>query len=219
MIILENVTKIFNETKPNQFIALKDINLHIQKNQFVILEGISGSGKSTLLSIIASYLKPTSGNIKVCNKQIAKLPDIHLSKFRANCIGFVFQSYNLFDNLTVHENLIASVLIASKTIKNPKEHIDKILKKTNIKHKEYELVQNLSGGEKQRVAFARALVNDPQIILCDEPTASLDVAHTQNLLDILKQLHKDGKTIIVATHDPIFRSLNNIASTIFMGKF
>jgi len=208
MIIIKNLNKIFNENRSNKFHGLKDISLEIQKNELVVLKGVSGSGKSTLLSIIASFMKPTSGLVEVKGEAIAKLPDTHISTFRLENIGFVFQSFNLFENLTVKQNIMAALIPLGYSNDKCEKLIDDVLELINIKHKKEQIVSNLSGGEKQRTAIARALVNHPDIILCDEPTAALDNTNSLILLDIIKQLKALGKTIIIATHDPIFDTID-----------
>jgi len=205
-----NLNKIYNENKPNQFCALKNININIKSNDLVLFKGGSGSGKSTLLSIIASFTKPTSGDVVVLEEQIAKLPDEHISNFRLNNIGFVFQDFNLFEQLTVMQNLIPSLVLNKLSPKQIEQKIDTVLKIANIIHKKQEIVSNLSGGEKQRVAIARALVNEPDIILCDEPTANLDYENSLLFIEIIKELKRLNKTIIIATHDPIFDNLEII---------
>ncbi|GGD31086.1 ABC transporter ATP-binding protein [Malaciobacter pacificus] len=214
MIEIKNLNKIFNEDKKNQFHALKDINLKINSNSCVILKGISGSGKSTLLSILATLSKPTNGEIIIDGESIAKLPDIHASNFRANKIGFIFQSYNLFNELNVYQNVSIPLVPLNLSNKQLDEKTSKALKIANISHKKDELVYNLSGGEKQRCAIARALVNNPDIILCDEPTANLDLENSKKFIEALRSLKKLNKTIIVATHDPIFDDLDFVDEVI-----
>lgn len=216
MIKLNYISKIHNIKQQNQFIALNNINLEIQQNSCTILKGISGSGKSTLLSIISGMSKPTSGDVIIQDEFIAKLPDIHLSNFRKEHMGVVFQSFNLFEELSVYENLFASLIISKE--KNYELKIDKILAKLGILKKKYQLVYNLSGGEKQRVAIARALINDPDILLFDEPTSSLDHQNSLNFIEIIKLLKKESKTIIIATHDPIFNDLDFINEIIHINE-
>ncbi|MBY0541027.1 MAG: ABC transporter ATP-binding protein, partial [Campylobacterales bacterium] len=194
--------------------ALKNINLEIKNSSCVILKGISGSGKSTLLSIIGTLLKPTNGSIEVENENIAKLPDLHASRFRAKELGFIFQSYNLFDTLSVKDNVAIALIPVGFNQKQIDEMVLKALELANISHKKDELVYNLSGGEKQRCAIARAIVNNPKIILCDEPTANLDYANSIIFIETLKILKNLNKTIIVATHDPIFDNLNFVDDVI-----
>ncbi|MCG3672818.1 ABC transporter ATP-binding protein [Aliarcobacter butzleri] len=208
MIKIKNLNKIFYENTNKEFYALKDINLNIKKSSCVVLKGVSGSGKSTLLSLIATLQKPTSGEIVVENESIAKLPDFHASNFRARKIGFIFQSFNLFNELSVKDNISLPLIPLGFSQKQIDEKVINTLKLANILHKKDELVSNLSGGEKQRCAIARALVNDCEIILCDEPTANLDYENSKNFIEILKELKELKKTIIIATHDPIFDNLD-----------
>lgn len=208
MIKITNLNKIFNENTKREFHSLKNINLEIKTSSCVILKGISGSGKSTLLSIIGTLLKPTSGEIKIDDESIAKLPDLHASNFRAKKLGFIFQSYNLFNELSVKENISIPLIPLGYSQKEIDVMCLNALKLANIEHKKDELVFNLSGGEKQRCAIARALVNNPDIILCDEPTANLDYDNSIQFIESLKNLKKLNKTIIVATHDPIFEKLD-----------
>jgi putative ABC transport system ATP-binding protein len=208
MIKITNLNKIFNENTKKEFHALKDINIEIETSSCIILKGISGSGKSTLLSIIGTLLKPTSGDIKIDNESIAKLPDLHASNFRAKKLGFIFQSYNLFNELSVKDNISIPLIPLGFSQKEINTMTLKALILANIDHKKDELVYNLSGGEKQRCAIARALVNNPDIILCDEPTANLDYDNSINFIESLRKFKKLNKTIIVATHDPIFEKLD-----------
>ncbi|BAK71626.1 ABC transporter ATP-binding protein [Aliarcobacter butzleri] len=216
MIKIKNLNKIFYENTNKEFYALKDINLNIKKSSCVVLKGVSGSGKSTLLSLIATLQKPTSGEIVVENESIAKLPDFHASNFRARKIGFIFQSFNLFNELSVKDNISLPLIPLGFSQKQIDEKVINTLKLSNILHKKDELVSNLSGGEKQRCAIARALVNNCEIILCDEPTANLDYENSKNFIEILKELKELKKTIIIATHDPIFDNLDFVDSEILI---
>ncbi|MFW3345527.1 ABC transporter ATP-binding protein [Aliarcobacter butzleri] len=216
MIKIKNLNKIFYENTNKEFYALKDINLNIKKSSCVVLKGVSGSGKSTLLSLIATLQKPSSGEIVVENESIAKLPDFHASNFRARKIGFIFQSFNLFNELSVKDNISLPLIPLGFSQKQIDEKVINTLKLANILHKKDELVSNLSGGEKQRCAIARALVNDCEIILCDEPTANLDYENSKNFIEILKELKELKKIIIIATHDPIFDNLDFVDSEILI---
>jgi len=216
MIKLKELTLTYNIEKENEFKALKNINLQINSHELVILKGVSGSGKSTLLSLIAALIKPTSGEIKVDNKLIAKLPDVHASKFRSQDIGFIFQSFNLFENLTVYENIALPLVPLKLSQKEIDTKVNRALELANISHKKTQSVKNLSGGEKQRTAIARALVNNPKIILCDEPTANLDKANSLAFIEVLKELKSLDKTIVIATHDPLFESLEFVDRVIFI---
>ena len=208
MIKITKLNKIFNENTKKEFHALKDINIEIKTSSCVILKGVSGSGKSTLLSIIGTLLKPTSGDIKIDDESIAKLPDLHASNFRAKKLGFIFQSYNLFNELNVKDNVSIPLIPLGYSQKRIDDMSKTALTLANIEHKKDELIYNLSGGEKQRCAIARALVNNPDIILCDEPTANLDHDNSMKFIESLREFKKLNKTIIVATHDPIFEELD-----------
>lgn len=214
MIKITKLNKIFNENTKKEFHALKDINIQIETSSCVILKGVSGSGKSTLLSIIGTLLKPTSGEIKIDDESIAKLPDLHASNFRARKLGFIFQSYNLFNELNVKDNISIPLIPLGFSQKQIDTMSLTALKLANIEHKKDELVYNLSGGEKQRCAIARALVNNPDIILCDEPTANLDHDNSMKFIESLREFKKLKKTIIVATHDPIFENLDFVDEVI-----
>ena len=207
MIEIENINKIFNEKSSEPFEALKDITLHIAKNEAIILSGVSGSGKSTLLSLIASLDKPSSGKIVVDGELISKLPDLHASHYRAKSIGFIFQHFNLLEALSVEENIIAPLIPSRLDMPTIKKQAQESMQRAGIAHKASQTIRELSGGEKQRCAIARALVTDPKLIICDEPTANLDRANSLKFIEILSTLKALGKTIIVATHDPIFDTL------------
>ncbi len=204
MIKIVNLSKVFDVGGKNEFVALSDINLSIAQNECIVLKGVSGSGKSTLLSILGAMSKPSNGAILVNEQNIVKLPDNKISDFRLHTIGFIFQSYNLIDDLSVVENLMAPLacLKLSKEERNHKIRYAKEL--ANILDKDDTLAKDLSGGEKQRCAIARALINNPSIIIADEPTANLDKNNSLYLIETLKKLKALGKTIIIATHDAIF---------------
>jgi putative ABC transport system ATP-binding protein len=210
MISLDNISKIYNSSKPNEFMALDSINLHVKENEIIILKGVSGSGKSTILSIIGAMTRPTNGSVIVNNESIAKLPDVYASAFRSKTIGFIFQSFNLFDDFSVHENISLPLLNQSYSLKQIDQKVKKAMSLANIIHKENQVASTLSGGEKQRVAIARALVNDPKVILCDEPTASLDKQNSLEFIKILEEFKKLGKTVVIATHDLLFDNLEFI---------
>ena len=174
MIKLKDVTKIYNVSKTDKITAVKNINLSFSEGELIILKGSSGSGKSTILSLIAALSKPTTGEIIVDGKRISKLPDNFASLYRRENIGFIFQKYNLIPNLSVKENILLPLIPENldESILLEKLHI--AMSKFKISHKENILVKNLSGGEQQRVAIARSYINDPKIIIADEPTANLD---------------------------------------------
>ena len=207
MIKVDGVNKIHNKNRPNEFQSLYAIDLQVAEGELVILKGVSGSGKTTLLSIIGALNKPTSGEVVVDGQRVAKLPDLHASAFRASTIGFIFQSYNLFDELNVHDNVALPLVPLGMKQSLIDEKTRTALALANIEHKSTQKVADLSGGEKQRCAIARSLANEPKVILCDEPTANLDRENSLKFVAILKELKQLGKTIVVATHDVLFEEL------------
>lgn len=208
MIELKNITKTYEVNKNNIVTALNNINLTIKEGELVVIKGASGSGKSTILSLIAAISKPTSGEVIVGANRVSKLPDNFASDFRRDNIGFVFQKYNLIPTLSAKDNIILPLVPLNLHVKEIEDKLERVLKMFHIEHKENQLIRNLSGGEQQRVAIARANVNNPKIILADEPTANLDEKLSLHFIEMLKELKRDGKTIIVATHDPLFFDLD-----------
>jgi len=208
MIKLHNLTKIYELNKNNKVVALDNINLEFQQGELIILKGASGSGKSTILSLLAGLSKPTNGEVIIQDQRISKLPDDFLALFRRENIGFIFQKYNLIPTMSVWENIALPLIPTNPDETILKEKLSKVMQQFNISHKENSIVKNLSGGEQQRVAIARAMINNPNIIIADEPTANLDEKLSLHFIQILKQLKSSNKTIIVATHDPLFFDLD-----------
>ena len=221
MIAVRNLNKTFHPGTPKAFEALRGIDLAVREGETVILKGVSGSGKSTLLSILSAMDKPTSGEVLVGGRPVNKLPDLHASHFRAHSIGFVFQHFNLLEELSVAENVMVPLIPLGLPYRQIERMCRESMERANIAHKADQNVRELSGGEKQRCAIARALVNDPPLILCDEPTANLDRANTLAFIDLLKGMRERGKTIVVATHDPVFEEACLEARLIHMeeGRF
>jgi len=208
MIELKHISKIYQVNKNDKTVALNDINLKFNEGEVIVLKGASGSGKSTILSLIAGLSKPTNGEVIVDNKRISKLPDKFLALYRRDNIGFVFQKYNLIPTLSVKENIIQPLIPSNPPQDQLEKKLDYVLNKFSIEHKQNSIVRNLSGGEQQRVAIARAHINNPKIVIADEPTANLDEKLSLEFINILKQLKDSNKTIIVATHDPLFFNLD-----------
>lgn len=181
--------------------VLKDINLEIANGEFVVICGPSGSGKTTLLNIISGIDKPTSGQVVVLGQDLAVQDEDFLAEFRCNHVGFVFQSYNLVSTLTVAENVAFPMEWSRKPEAEIEKRVAELLETVGLQHRANHFPAQLSGGEQQRVAFARALANDPQLILADEPTGNLDTKNGQKITQILQMLKANGKTIIVSTHD------------------
>ena len=207
MIKLKNITKEYIINKDEKVVALNNINIEVKKGELVILKGASGSGKSTVLSLIASLTTPTVGDVVVNDTSVAKLSDSFASEFRLENIGFIFQRYNLISNISVKDNISLPLIPTNPNEEFLNKRLDYVMDIFNIGHKENIIVKNLSGGEQQRVAIARSMVNDPSLILADEPTANLDEKLSLNFIETLKELKALGKTIVVATHDPLFFKL------------
>jgi len=187
--------------------VLKDITLSIPKAKFIVICGPSGSGKTTLLNIIGGIDKPTSGKIFVAGQDLAVQDEDFLSDFRCNNVGFVFQSYNLVSTLTVAENVAFPMEWTRKPEQEIEKRVTELLETLSLYQRANHFPAQLSGGEQQRVAFARALANDPQLILADEPTGNLDAKNAQKITQVLQLLKERGKTVIVSTHDLEIRQL------------
>jgi len=187
--------------------VLKDINLEIPPAKFVVICGPSGSGKTTLLNIIGGIDRPTKGKIIVGEKDLTVQDEDFLSDFRCNNVGFVFQAYNLVSTLTVAENIAFPMEWTQTPEKEVEKRVEELLETVGLEHRANHFPSQLSGGEQQRVAFARALSNDPELILADEPTGNLDVKNAQKIIQVLQFLKSQGKTIIVSTHDLQIREI------------
>ena len=200
MIKIKNVSKKFKSGKSSTQ-ALQDINLEIKKGEFVAIVGPSGSGKSTLLNIIGGLDSPTQGEMLFNKKNISSFSDDKLSKYRNDEIGFIFQEFHLESHLTVKKNVLLPTYFNHASKKDEKR-AEKLLDEVKLTKKLNSQANELSGGEKQRTAIARALINNPKIILADEPTGNLDLKTGKTIIDLLKKLHKKHNiTLIVATHD------------------
>jgi len=181
--------------------VLKDLNLKIEKGEFAVICGASGSGKTTLLNIIGGIDKPTSGEIIVFGEELSLKDEDFLSDYRCNSVGFVFQAYNLVSTLTVAENVAFPMEWTRKPANNIRKRVEELMETVGLGHRADHFPFQLSGGEQQRVAFARALANDPPLLLVDEPTGNLDTKTSLKVIQMLQKLKHDGKTVIVATHD------------------
>ncbi|MFQ5492767.1 MAG: ABC transporter ATP-binding protein [Candidatus Dojkabacteria bacterium] len=199
LIELKDVYKTYNPGKENAFEALKGINLKIDKGEFVGIMGPSGSGKSTMMNILGALDVPTSGEYLVRGRDISAFSSNQLAEFRNNDVGFVFQQFNLLPKISVAENIILPTLYGD--VAERKSKMRSVLNKVGLKKKEHNIPNQLSGGETQRVAIARALIMSPAIIMADEPTGNLDSAMAEDIMRILSEIHKDGNTIILITHE------------------
>jgi len=203
VIRVEDVSKCINRGRPNEVWPVRGVSLEIERAQCVVLKGPSGSGKTSLLSLIGCMSRPTEGRILLHGRDVAKLPERFLTEIRRNTFGFIFQQFNLIPGITVKENVMLPLYPTEMGLTEIKTRAERLMKKLRIYERRHFHVKGLSGGEQQRVAIARALINDPEIILADEPTAHLDTRLSVELIEILKGLREEGKTLVIATHDPL----------------
>lgn len=201
MLKLQNLCKIY-QTEEVETTALDNINIDIEQGEFVAIMGPSGCGKSTLLNIIGMLDSPSSGEYYFLGEEIAHASERQLANIRKRNIGFIFQSFNLIEELTVFENVELALLYNDVPAKERKERVTQVLDKVGIAHRAKHMPSQLSGGQQQRVAVARALVARPAMILADEPTGNLDSAHGEEVMQMLKNLNEEGSTIIMVTHSP-----------------
>lgn len=199
MIKIENLCKTFRTTEV-ETIALNNVNLEVNEKEFVAIMGPSGCGKSTLLNILGLLDNPTSGNYYLDNKEVGHLKEKDRTNVRKGSIGFVFQSFNLIDELNVFENVELPLTYLNIPAEERKKRVTEILSRMNICHRAKHYPQQLSGGQQQRVAIARAVVSNPKIILADEPTGNLDSKNGLEVMELLTELNKEGTTIVMVTH-------------------
>ena len=207
---LHNISKIYGDLK-----ALDNINFNIDNGEWVAIMGPSGSGKSTMMNIIGCMDKPTLGQVLLDGKDISKLTKKELTEIRRDKIGLIFQQFHLVNYLTAVENVMVAQYYHS--IPDEKEALE-ALERVGLKERAYHLPSQLSGGEQQRVCIARALINHPEIVLADEPTGNLDEANENIVLDIFQQLHDEGTTLVVVTHDPEVGDVAQRVITLEHGK-
>ncbi|MCI6034798.1 MAG: ABC transporter ATP-binding protein [Firmicutes bacterium] len=200
LVEIRDISKIYNPGE-NEVRALDHISLTIQKGEFVAIIGQSGSGKSTLMNMIGCLDVPTEGTYILNGQNVSKLSDNELSDIRNQEIGFIFQGFNLIANLTAQENVELPLIYRGVPKKERHELSVAALKKVGLAHRMDHRPSEMSGGQQQRVAIARAIAQAPPVILADEPTGNLDSASSMEILDILKQLHAENRTVILITHD------------------
>ncbi len=199
MINIEHLTKIFF-TEEVQTKALNDISLHIDCGEFVAIMGPSGCGKSTLLNVLGTLDSPTSGTYTFDGRRLDVMTESQLSAFRKGRIGFIFQNFNLIDELTVYENVELPLMYMDVKQSLRKEKVDRILAKVNLSHRKNHYPQQLSGGQQQRVAVARAAVADCRLLLADEPTGNLDSRNGLEVMELLRDMNRAGTTVVIVTH-------------------
>ena len=200
MIALQDLTKAYR-TADVETTALNNANLEVNQGEFIAIMGPSGCGKSTMLNVIGMLDSPDSGRYEFLGKDVAGLPESKLAEIRKQNIGFIFQSFNLVDELSVAENVMLPLLYQRVATGERKQRVQAVLERVNIAHRADHRPQQLSGGQQQRVAVARAVVTNPKLILADEPTGNLDTSNGEEVLSLLNQLNSDGTTIVMVTHD------------------
>lgn len=203
LIKLINLNKIYNLSEKLSFKALLEVNLEIDKGEFVAIVGPSGSGKSTLMNIIGLLDQPTSGSYELDGHDVAKLNEDTLAEIRNKKIGFVFQSFNLLSRTTVLDNVSLPLIYSGIKEKQRHERALVVLKEVGLEDKIQSFSNQLSGGQQQRVAIARALVTNPDVILADEPTGNLDSKNGAEIISLFHQLNQNGRTIVLITHDHV----------------
>lgn len=199
MIKTEKLTKLFT-TEEVQTKALNEVTLQVEQGEFVAIMGPSGCGKSTLLNILGTLDSPTSGSYSFEGKQVDKMNENQLTALRKGNLGFIFQSFNLIDELTVYENVELPLIHMGIKAGKRKARVNKVLEKVNLLHRVNHYPQQLSGGQQQRVAIARAVVTDCKLLLADEPTGNLDSVNGIEVMELLSDLNRQGTTVIIVTH-------------------
>ncbi len=217
IINVKNLTKTYSNGRQNVN-ALEDVSFDLDENESMVILGPSGSGKSTMLHMIGALDKPTSGEIEIAGKNIKKMKDDELSIFRNKTIGFVFQFFYLQEYLTAKENVALPMIIGGTSKKIANEKADKFLEDVNLKDRMNALPGQMSGGEMQRVAVARALVNNPRILLADEPTGNLDRENAETVMELFDKIANEGVSVVVITHDQTIGDKFNKVVKINKGK-
>ncbi len=217
MIRLQSVSKVFY-TEEVETHALDDVQLEIRPGEYVAIAGPSGCGKTTLLSILGLLDSPTSGEYVLDARPVAKLTASQRAHIRNRAIGFIFQAFNLIGDLNVYENVELPLTYRGMPGKERKERVEKALERVGMAHRVKHYPSQLSGGQQQRVAVARAIVGDPLMLLADEPTGNLDSANGEAVMDLMKELHAGGATIVMVTHDPRYAQHAERAIHLFDGR-
>lgn len=217
MIKIENIKKVFR-TEDVETWALREVSLEVKAGEFVAIMGPSGCGKSTLLNILGLLSSPTEGTYMLDGKDVSTLSESDRIKLRKGALGFVFQSFNLIDELNVSENIELPLLYMGVSAKERKEAVKKVIDRVAMGHRAKHYPAQLSGGQQQRVAIARAVVANPKLILADEPTGNLDSKNGKEVMELLKELHKEGTTIVMVTHSQRDASYADRVVNLFDGQ-
>jgi len=215
LVQIKGVDKMFHRGSED-ISVLRDLNLNVRPGEFLALMGPSGSGKSTLLNLIGGLDQPTHGTVSIGGENVATMPSRQLAAWRARHVGFVFQLYNLLPTLTAERNVELPLLLTHLSRAERRKHVEAALGVVGLSHRTRHYTRTLSGGEQQRVGIARAIVTDPTLLLCDEPTGDLDRKAGDEILALLRALNGQGKTIIMVTHDP--HASHSATRTIYLNK-
>ncbi len=216
MIKTVDLKKLYT-TEEVETTALENVNLEVKEKEFVSIMGPSGCGKSTLLNLLGLLDNPTGGEYHFLDTEVSTFTERQRSNLRKENIGFVFQSFNLIDELTVYENVELPLLYLGYSSTDRKTRVEEVLQQMEIMHRRNHFPQQLSGGQQQRVAVARAIVGKPKLILADEPTGNLDSSHGDEVMKILTELNENGTTIIMVTHSPTYAEYGNRIIHLFDG--
>ena len=216
---VRNVKKVYTtRLGANQVQALSNVNFSVEDGEYVAIMGESGSGKTTLLNILAALDRPTAGEILLNGKNTVEIKNKELSAFRRNNLGFVFQDFNLLDTFSLKDNIFLPLVLSGEQYPQMMQKLEPIAKKLEITHLLEKYPYEVSGGQKQRAAVARALITQPQLILADEPTGALDQKTGHEVLELLKEINKSGKTVIIVTHDEGIAKMTDRIITISDGR-
>lgn len=217
MIKIENIKKVFR-TEDVETWALREVSLEVKAGEFVAIMGPSGCGKSTLLNILGLLSSPTEGTYMLDGKDVSTLSESDRIKLRKGALGFVFQSFNLIDELNVSENIELPLLYMGVSAKESKEAVKAVIDRVAMGHRAKHFPAQLSGGQQQRVAIARAVISNPKLILADEPTGNLDSKNGREVMELLKELHREGTTIVMVTHSQRDASYADRTINLFDGQ-
>ena len=217
MIKIENIKKVFR-TEDVETWALREVSLEVKAGEFVAIMGASGCGKSTLLNILGLLSSPSEGTYMLDGKDVSTLSESDRIKLRKGALGFVFQSFNLIDELNVSENIELPLLYMGVSAKERKEAVKAVIDRVAMGHRAKHFPAQLSGGQQQRVAIARAVISNPKLILADEPTGNLDSKNGREVMELLKELHREGTTIVMVTHSQRDASYADRTINLFDGQ-
>lgn len=217
MLEIKKLSKIFR-TEEIETVALNEIDMHVKDGEFIAIMGPSGCGKSTLLNIIGLLDNPSAGQYLLANEEVGSLKEKERTQTRKGKIGFVFQSFNLIEEMTVYENVELPLIYLDVKKSERKQRVEEALRKMNMSHRASHFPNQLSGGQQQRVAIARAVVANPKLILADEPTGNLDSKNGLDVMNLLTQLNQEGATIIMVTHSQHDASFAHRTVSLFDGR-